>query len=342
MRVGRERGSAGFRVDLGRQPLRCQSLRLALGSRLARNGLQGDGPGFGREERGYVYALAEVQALIVRHCGVHGCGAGQGCGNHVRDGAALELDAARQINILWEGDLEVEAVGAFGQATLTAQDLLVLEQGGKAIAKVFTRLLSLGLADTTAIAARSLGGRAWGLVNLHKAMQAHGDVGEADGLDDFDDDGARDRLAGAVLLVRVMGADGEFGDAASLLAKGGGKPVQDAASGRRRGKDGGRAIGARGHARSGCAVCIDVEGRAATTSSCSAAGRGCRLVRGRGRGRGQTCLGAVTRRKASEESGDGRTAEERGGEGKGGGAETDDRVRAASEVCTGGRGCQCT
>lgn len=76
-------------------------------------------------------------------------------------------------------------------------------------------------------------------MDLHEAMETDGDVGEADRLDDLDNDGARDRLARRVLLVRIMRANSELGNAASLGPKGRSESVQDPTSGRRRGEDGG-------------------------------------------------------------------------------------------------------
>jgi len=175
--------------------------------------------------------------------GGNGGRAGQGGGEHVGDGAAFKVDAAGQVHVVGELDLEVEAVYTLVQTAVAAEDRLVLEQRGEAIAKVLARLLasSLGAADAIGVAAQLVGGCAGGAVDLGEAVQADGDVGDADGLDDLDDDAALDALAGRVLLVRIVGLDVEVGNAAALLREQRRRETrQDAATGRRDGWSGRR------------------------------------------------------------------------------------------------------
>jgi hypothetical protein len=117
------------------------------------DGLEGDGAWHGRQQGRNVDALDEVDLLVVGDDGGDGGRTGQGGGEHVGDGAALKVDAAGEVHVVGELDLEVEAVDALVQTAVAAQDRLVLEQGSEAIAKVLAGLLasSLGAADAVRV-----------------------------------------------------------------------------------------------------------------------------------------------------------------------------------------------
>ena len=52
------------------------------------------------------------------------------------------------------------------------------------------------------------------LVDTHVAVQRHGEMGDANGFDDGQDDGALDVIAGTILSVGIGGSDVEVGDVA--------------------------------------------------------------------------------------------------------------------------------
>lgn len=160
------------------------------------------------------------------------------------------IDTAWQGYVIWKCYFKVESIRAFCQPPIAAQDNLILEQGSEAVPPVFSRLLSMGSADAGDVATVSVRRRsAWRLEDLDKAMKTDGDVSDANGLDDPEDDVAGDLFTGRVLLVGIVGLDDEFRDAPAFLRKRRGESGEDAATGRRRSEERGGAFGARGHAR---------------------------------------------------------------------------------------------
>lgn len=67
----------------------------------------------------------------------------------------------------------------------------------------------------------AVAGRVGILVYLHIAVQRDDDVGNADGLDNLENDGTGDDVAGRVLTVGIIGFDVELGDVAGLGTEGG-------------------------------------------------------------------------------------------------------------------------
>lgn len=133
--------------------------------------------------------------------------------------SATYVDAAGQ-TLGRELKLKVKVVYAFGQPALAAQDYLVLKQGHEAIAKVAAALASLAGAHRRRVVFVGVAGRIWVLEDLGIAVQRHDQVGNAQRLDDLDDDGSADDVARRVVAMWVVGLDVELGVVARLGGQG--------------------------------------------------------------------------------------------------------------------------
>lgn len=202
--------------------------RMLFGSAALRYGLQSDGPWLRWVQRRNVDGLHEIDFAVGGHGRRHGCWPGQSCSDHVRDGAPLKIDAARQV-LVRKLQVELEVVDTLLEPPITAQYTLILKQGCKSIAKIFTRLLPSSAPE---IPCRiTLARRSGILVHLDKAMQRDGQVRDARRTQDAQLHAAAYLITRRVLLVRLVDVDGVVDDGARLAGEGRGEAREKASTG---------------------------------------------------------------------------------------------------------------
>lgn len=119
----------------------------------------------------------------------------------------------------WKDEVEFEFPFPCRQPALAAKYLFVLEERGLPVAVVPEVLVSI-VGYVSRIDGGQLGGGPGVFEDADEAMQGDRQMGDANGFDDGQDDGAGDMVAGRVLAVRLVGSDMEVGEVAGSRVKG--------------------------------------------------------------------------------------------------------------------------
>lgn len=130
-----------------------------------------------------------------------------------------------------EFELEVKVIDTFGQSSLSTKHNLILEERNESIAEIAPSLLALAGTHCCTVVLVCITWRIWVFEDLGIAMQRYDEVGDSQRLDDFDNDGAADYVAGGVLAMGIVGLNVELGVVAGFGGQGHLQPRQERSAG---------------------------------------------------------------------------------------------------------------